>query len=63
MSQGTARQFADRNQISYIEANTLLQLLVKKGMAKKVGSVPNKAGRGKPSSLYEVGEKVTIELV
>lgn len=58
----TTKQLADMFHVEYIEAAGLLRFLEKRGLVTVVGKLPNISGRGKPSTIYEVPEKVEFFL-
>lgn len=58
----TAREFAEQHNVDYQLANSLLRLLEITGHVKSAGVRPNPAGRGKGSNLYEVPNKLDLDL-
>lgn len=56
------KDFAEKQGIDAIQANTLLQIMVKKGMAKIVGQHKIDGKKGKPANIFEIPEKVTFDL-
>ena len=57
----TTAQFAEMTGVEYASAQGMLKYLCEKGLAKKIGSVPAKGGKGKPSTLYSVPQRVELE--
>jgi len=47
---------------NYAEASNLLNVLQDKGMVKEVGQKRRADGKGKPSTIYEVPQEVTLTL-
>lgn len=58
----TAKEFGIQHNVDYQLAISLLKLLALSGHVKSAGVRPNPAGRGKGSNLYEVPEKVDLDL-
>ena len=56
------KDFAEKQGIDAIQANTLLQIMVKKGMAKIVGQHKIDGKKGKPANIFEIPESVTFDL-
>lgn len=62
MATMTAREFAEQHNLDYQLANSLLRLLESTGHVKSAGVRPNPAGKGKGSNLYEVPDKIDLDL-
>ena len=58
----TVKELADELQLDYLTTQGLVKFLVEVGEAKKVGVRPTASGKGKPSNVYELPEKVEINL-
>jgi len=56
------KEFAVEQNIDDIQANTLLQIMVKKGKAKIVGQHKIEGKKGKPANIFEIPKSVTFEL-
>lgn len=54
--------FAKKVGVSYVVAAGLLKHLVSVGKAVLVDKVKHKSGKGKPTSVYELGDSVTLDL-
>ena len=57
----TARQIAERLDISYVIASGLISYLEDVGKAVIVDKIVHPSGRGKPTRVYEVDSNVTID--
>lgn len=55
----TVNEFAASMNVDYGTANSLLKFLVSRNLAKELGKRAA-ASRGKPSTIYEVPEQVTL---
>lgn len=61
--QVTANQLAKQMGVEYVVAASLLKLAVSTGQGKEVGKVKTSlTGKGKPSTVYEIPETLTISL-
>ena len=47
---------------SPVEANSIINLLKVQGVAKEVGKKKRTDGRGKPATIYEIPQEVTLKL-
>ena len=56
----TIKEFAEKIGVEYVVASSVLRFMVDKGQAVVVGKITK--GRGKPTLVYEVPEKVEISL-
>jgi len=56
----TARAFAEKMNLDYGTANSLLKFLVLQKQAKEVGKQATLTGKGKPSTIFEMPEQVTL---
>ena len=61
MITATVNEIADRLGVEYITASALVKLLVSQGAAKEVDKRPSPNGRGKPSIVYELDSKITLD--
>lgn len=59
----TAREVADHLGIDYVVASGLMTALCDKGLAKHVENRKHATGKGKPTRVFEVSQKITLELV
>lgn len=57
----TVNEIADRLGVEYITASALVKLLVAQGAAKEVDKRSSSNGRGKPSTVYELESKITLD--
>ena len=62
MSETTTKQFAAKHGVEYAQAAGVIKFLVKLGVASKVRTEPNPAGRGKGSDVFEIPATATITL-
>lgn len=63
MQRVTANQLASQLKVEYVVAASLLKLAVSTGQGKEVGKVKTSlSGKGKPSTVYEIPETLTISL-
>lgn len=61
--QVTANQLAKQLGVEYVVAASLLKLVVSTGQGKEVGKVKTSlSGKGKPSTVYEIPDTLTISL-
>lgn len=58
---GTVQDFANKWGLSYAEASGFIKGLEKAGAAKHGGTV-KKAGKGKPSTTWEVNKEFTLAI-
>ena len=58
----TTKQLADQLNISYPVAAGLVKLLVANGQATKAAKVFNRNGKGKPTTIYSMPNKVNIRI-
>ncbi len=58
---GTVQDFANKFGLSYAEASGFIKGLEKAGVAKHTGVV-KKAGKGKPSTTWEVVKEFTLAI-
>lgn len=56
----TAKQVAERFDVSYVVASGLMTLLVKMGQAKIAEKIFHESGKGKPTRVYEVDDNVRL---
>lgn len=58
----TVNELADDLKLDYATAQGLVKFLVEKKLATKAGTRPTTTGKGKPSNVYELPERVEISL-
>lgn len=58
----STKQLAEKMDIDYPVAAALIKLIVKAGKGKELRKVPAAGGKGKPTTIYELPETVTITL-
>lgn len=58
----TAREVADYLGIDYVVASGLMTALCDKGLAKHVENRKHPTGKGKPTRVFEVDQKITLEM-
>ena len=58
----TINELATKHGTDYVKTSGLVNFLVAKGIATKVGSQPNPTGKGKGASVYEMPETVELSL-
>jgi predicted ArsR family transcriptional regulator len=56
----TAKQVAERLDVSYVVASGLMSHLVSAGRAKVAEKIFHQSGKGKPTRVYEVDQNVMI---
>lgn len=56
----TVKQLAESLGEEYVTTAALIKLLVSQGVIKEVGKQPATGGRGKPSSIYQIDNEVTL---
>jgi len=56
----TVKQLSKELGCEYLEASSLIKLLVNQGVVKEVGKLPATGGRGKPSSIFEIPNEVEL---
>ena len=60
---GTVKELADLMKIEYGQANVLVNLLLAKGIATKVGERKSQpSGRGKASGVFSLPRKIELSL-
>ena len=63
MERVTVIQLAERLDVDYVVAASLLKLMVSRGVAKEAGKIKTSAtGKGKPSTLYEIPGEFKLSL-
>lgn len=55
-------ELAERLKVDYAHAQGLVKLLEKRGLATLFEKRPNKAGKGKPTNIYELPDKIELDL-
>ena len=58
----TAKQVAEKLDVSYVIASGIMSHLLKTGQATVVEKIFNENRKGKPTRVYEVNENVVIKL-
>lgn len=58
----TAKEVAAHLDMDYTVVSGLLNALCKKGVVKHVEDRKSASGRGKPTKVFEVDQKITLEL-
>jgi len=58
----TCRQLASCLGVDYLQASSIIKLLIKSGLSCKSGKV-SAGGRGRPSIAYEIPEKIEIDFL
>lgn len=61
--EATTAQLAAHLDVEYAIASALIKLIVKSGKGRELRKVPQPSGKGKPSTVYQLPESFTIELV
>ena len=59
----TVKELATDLNVDYITAQSLIKLLIAKGLATKDGERKSESGKGKASGVFTMPEQVTISLV
>lgn len=62
MFKGTVKELAQKMGVDYQVAHGFVKLLVSRNMAELVEKRKQPSGRGKPSNVYEIPEKLEITL-
>lgn len=58
----TAKELAEKMDVDYVTASSLIKLMLSRGAAKEVDTVKSASGKGKPSRVYEIPAEYTIDL-
>lgn len=58
----TVAEFQEMKGISYAEANSLLNILKVDGQVSLVGQRKRADGLGKPSNIFEIPQRITLQL-
>lgn len=59
----TVKEFASTNTVTPLAAQGLITYLVAKGLVKKVDKQRTANGKGKPSTVYEFPDELTLKFV
>jgi predicted ArsR family transcriptional regulator len=57
----TCKQFAKTFGVSYLQASSMIKVLVKTGVATEASTI-KQPGRGRPTSQYNIPSSVTINM-